>query len=122
MHLAFDGTGSVLRFQRVVATTGVSARIPGDKISLPTNTTSTDYREWITSAYLVWTKGAPEFLTEYDHVNHTNILTNQNANSDAFYAQAAYRLPWFEWWDVREDSIGAGVALLLHQVWPWVIP
>jgi hypothetical protein len=74
----------------------VGGSVYRDKISLPTNTTSTDYREWITSAYLVWTKGAPEFLTEYDHVNHTNILTSQNANSDAFYAQAAYRLPWFE--------------------------
>jgi hypothetical protein len=64
-----------------------------DKISLPGGP---DYREWISSAYLVWTKGAPEFLTEFDNVNHRNILTNQTANSDAFYSQFAYRLPWFE--------------------------
>jgi hypothetical protein len=64
-----------------------------DKITLPGGP---DYREWISSAYLTWTKGAPEFLTEFDNVNHRNILTNQTANSDAFYSQFAYRLPWFE--------------------------
>lgn len=64
-----------------------------DKISLPGGP---DYRELISTAYLVWTKGAPEFLTEFDNVNHRNILTNQTANSDAFYSQFAYRLPWFE--------------------------
>ena len=63
-----------------------------DKITLPT----ADYREWIANAYLVWTKGAPEFLAEFDNVNHRNIATNAIANSDAMYAQFAYRLPWFE--------------------------
>jgi hypothetical protein len=71
----------------------VGGSVYRDKITLPTGP---EYREWITSAYLVWTKGAPEFLTEFDNVNHRNILTNQNSNSDAFYAQFAYRLPWFE--------------------------
>jgi hypothetical protein len=32
-----------------------------------------------------------------------------------------YRLPEFEWWDVREDSIGAAVALVLHQIWPYAV-
>jgi len=64
-----------------------------DKISLPAGP---EYREWIANAYLVWTKGAPEFLTEFFNVNHRNILTNAVANSDAMYAQFAYRLPWFE--------------------------
>jgi hypothetical protein len=71
----------------------VGGSVYRDKISLPSGP---DYREWITSAYLTWTKGAPEFLTEFDNVNHRNTLTNQTANSDAFYAQFAYRLPWFE--------------------------
>jgi hypothetical protein len=71
----------------------VGSSVYRDKISLPSGP---DYREWITSAYLAWTKGAPEFLTEFDNVNHRNIFTNQTANSDAFYAQFAYRLPWFE--------------------------
>jgi hypothetical protein len=64
-----------------------------DKITLPTGP---EYREWIANAYLVWTKGAPEFLTEFFNVNHRNIQTNAVANSDAMYAQFAYRLPWFE--------------------------
>ena len=64
-----------------------------DKITL---TTGPEYREWIANAYLVWTKGAPEFLTEFFNVNHRNIQTNAVANSDAMYAQFAYRLPWFE--------------------------
>ena len=63
-----------------------------DKITFPT----ADYREWIANAYLVWTKGAPEFLAEFDNVNHRNIATNAIANSNAMYAQFAYRLPWFE--------------------------
>ena len=64
-----------------------------DKITLPTGP---EYREWIYSAYLTWTKGAPEFLGEFENVNHRNIATNAVANSDAFYTQVAYRLPWFE--------------------------
>jgi hypothetical protein len=71
----------------------VGGSVYRDKITLPTGP---EYREWITSAYLTWTKGAPEFLTEFDNVNHHNIFTNQDANSNAFYAQFAYRLPWFE--------------------------
>lgn len=82
-------------FARPVKAYGLEAggSVYRDKITLPAGP---EYREWITSAYLTWTKGAPEFLTEFDNVNHRNILTNQNANSDAFYAQFAYRLPWFE--------------------------
>jgi hypothetical protein len=64
-----------------------------DKITLKTGP---EYREWIANAYLVWTRGAPEFLTEFYNVNHRNIQTNAVANSDAMYAQFAYRLPWFE--------------------------
>jgi hypothetical protein len=64
-----------------------------DKISLPAGP---QYREWIANAYAVWTKGAPEFLAEFYNVNHSNIASKATANSDAMYAQFAYRLPWFE--------------------------
>src|SRR5215467_1976864 len=64
-----------------------------DKITLPTGP---NYREWISSAYLAWTKGAPEFLAEFDNVHHRNIATDAVANSNAFYVQFGYRLPWFE--------------------------
>jgi hypothetical protein len=73
----------------------LGASVYQDKITLP-SPISQDYREWIASAYLVWTKGSPEFLSEFDNVHHRNILTNQIANSDAFYVQFAYRLPWLE--------------------------
>jgi hypothetical protein len=56
----------------------------------------TDYREWITSAHVVWTKGAPEFLAEIANVNHRQVLTNRTSNSQGFYTQLGYRLPWFE--------------------------
>jgi hypothetical protein len=71
----------------------LGASVYRDKITLATGQ---NYREWISSAYLVWTKGSPEFISEFDNVNHRNILTNQVSNSDAFYVQFAYRLPWLE--------------------------
>ena len=71
----------------------VGGSVYRDKISLPAGP---EFREWISTAYLVWTKGAPEFLAEFDNVNHRNIATNAVANSNAMYAQFAYRLPWFE--------------------------
>jgi hypothetical protein len=64
-----------------------------DKITLPSGL---NYREWIGTGYLVWTKGAPEFLAEFDNVNHRNIVTNAVSNSNASYVQLGYRLPWFE--------------------------
>jgi Phosphate-selective porin O and P len=71
----------------------VGGSVYRDKISLPAGS---DYREWIASGYLTWSKGAPEFLAEFENVNHLNIATNAVANSDAFYVQFGYRLPWFE--------------------------
>ncbi|HKV61740.1 MAG TPA: porin [Candidatus Acidoferrum sp.] len=64
-----------------------------DKITLPSGL---NYSEWIGTGYLVWTKGAREFLAEFDNVNHRNIVTNAVSNSDASYVQFGYRLPWFE--------------------------
>ncbi|HKV25560.1 MAG TPA: hypothetical protein VJN93_13285 [Candidatus Acidoferrum sp.] len=71
----------------------VGGSVYRDKITL---SPSLNYREWIENAYVVWSKGAPEFLAEFNNVNHVNILTNAVSNSDAMYAQFAYRLPWFE--------------------------
>jgi hypothetical protein len=55
-----------------------------------------NFREWIASAHLVWTKEYPEFLAEFANVNHELILTGQSSNNQAFYVQLGYRLPWFE--------------------------
>src|SRR2546425_3109083 len=69
------------------------ASVYRDKITLAGGR---DFREWITSAHLVWTRGAPEFLAEFANVNHSQVLTNLTSNSQAFYVQMGYRLPWIE--------------------------
>jgi hypothetical protein len=85
----------------------VGASVYRDKISCQNNplvpvvpgcrlTNGRDYREWITSAHVVWTKGAPEFLAEFTNVNHRQVFTNLKTNSLGLYAQVGYRLPWFE--------------------------
>jgi hypothetical protein len=70
----------------------LGASVYRDKITLAGG----DFREWITAAHLVWTKETPEFLAEFANVNHRAVLTNLSTNSQAFYVQLAYRLPWFE--------------------------
>jgi hypothetical protein len=68
-----------------------------DKITLPNALPiGNNFREWISAAHVVWTKETPEFLAEFANVNHRNTLTNFVTNSQAFYVQVAYRLPWLE--------------------------
>lgn len=52
-------------------------------------------REWIQSAHIVWTKENPEFIAEFANVSHHPIFGGPTANSQAWYIQTAYRLPWF---------------------------
>lgn len=60
----------------------IGARVYRDKTTLLVPNDQ-GFREWIASAYLVWTKGRPEFLSEFDYVHHRNIFTTQITNSDA---------------------------------------
>jgi hypothetical protein len=53
-------------------------------------------REWIENAYVTWTKGRPEVLAEFTNVRHGDIQTDHVWNSQAYYVQMAYRLPWQE--------------------------
>jgi len=53
-----------------------------------------NFDEWISSAHLVWTKEKPEFLSEFSNVYHRDLQTQRSYNSQAFYVQLAYRLPW----------------------------
>jgi hypothetical protein len=72
------------------------------------------FRELITSAHIVWSRGAPEFLTEFAHVRHQSELTNEVFNSQAAYIQFGYRLPgvarkWkpyyrFEWSNISPSD------------------
>jgi hypothetical protein len=50
-------------------------------------------REWIESAHVVWTKETPEILAEFANVHHS-IFGGPVANSQAYYIQGAYRLPY----------------------------
>jgi hypothetical protein len=53
-------------------------------------------QEWISSAYLVWYKERPEFISEFFNVNHRLTATGISTNDQAWYAQFAYRLPYAE--------------------------
>jgi len=68
-----------------------------DKIKpAPALPSGSDFREWITSAHIAYTKESPEFLAEFANVHHQNVLTNFVTNSQAYYVQVGYRLPWLE--------------------------
>jgi hypothetical protein len=52
-------------------------------------------REWIESAHVVWSKETPEVIAEFANVTHQPANGGPVANSQAWYLQTAYRLPWF---------------------------
>jgi hypothetical protein len=53
-------------------------------------------QELISSAHIVWVRETPEFLAEFANVRHFVPQNGQTFNSQAYYFQVAYRLPWFE--------------------------
>lgn len=53
-------------------------------------------RELINSAHIVWIHETPEFLAEFANVRHYIPQTGQTFNSQGYYIQMAYRLPWFD--------------------------
>jgi hypothetical protein len=56
-----------------------------------------DFREWITSGHLVYARDNFELIGEVANVHHLPLgLAPVAANSVAWYAQTAYRLPWLE--------------------------
>jgi hypothetical protein len=59
--------------------------------------TGTRGREWIESGHIVWQKENPEFIAEFANETH-QYPGGLTANSQAFYAQVAYRLPRFTKW------------------------
>lgn len=56
----------------------------------------TNYGEWIAAGHLVWTGEAPEFLAEFAHARQRSDLTGRIFDSQAGYAQIAYRIPIWE--------------------------
>ena len=66
-----------------------------DKITpVPALTGSPTFGEWISSAQIAWTHETPEFPSEFANVHHRDNLTGLVYNSQAYYVQLAYRLPW----------------------------
>jgi hypothetical protein len=65
----------------------------GDEI---TTTSAPRTQELISSAHIIWLHESPEILAEFANVHHRVEQTGQTFNSQAFYIQVAYRLPWDE--------------------------
>ncbi|OLD17625.1 MAG: hypothetical protein DMG86_10640 [Acidobacteria bacterium] len=66
-----------------------------DKITpIPALTGTPSFGEWISSAQIAWTHETPELISEFANVHHRNNLTGNIYNSQAYYIQLAYRLPW----------------------------
>ncbi len=82
-------------FSRPAALRGlqVGGAVYRDKLSAASRP---EVRELITSAHIVWTREKPEFLAEFSNVHHRDIFTGRVFNSQAYYFQVAYRLPWQE--------------------------
>lgn len=54
------------------------------------------FGETITSARLVYTGEQPEIIAEAFNVQHVGLNTPGEWDSQAWYAQVGYRLPWFD--------------------------
>ena len=65
----------------------------GDEI---TSGTLPRTQELISAAHIVWVREDPEFLAEFANVRHYVPQTGQTFNSQAYYVQLAYRLPWLD--------------------------
>ena len=63
-----------------------------DRVSLPG---SPEFDERITAAHVVWQHEDPEVIAEIANVRHQAVGGSDAVSSLAYYAQAAYRLPWF---------------------------
>jgi class 3 adenylate cyclase len=51
--------------------------------------------EWIQSGHIVWQKENPEFIAEFSNVAHRTVASSKQFNSQAWYVQTAYRLPFW---------------------------
>jgi hypothetical protein len=73
----------------------VGGAVYGDEINpTPALTGNPAFSELISSAHIIWTSETPEFLSEFANVHHRDSLTGTVYNSQAYYVQLAYRLPW----------------------------
>jgi len=52
------------------------------------------FDEMILSAHLIWNKENPEVISEISQIHHDAKTSGKAFDHQAFYLQAAYRLPW----------------------------
>jgi hypothetical protein len=71
----------------------VGASVYRDEI---TPSAGREVREWIQAGHVVWQKENPEIIAEFANVTHTALNGSTQSNSQAWYVQAAYRLPIFQ--------------------------
>jgi hypothetical protein len=63
-----------------------------DRITLA----SRSFDEWTTSGHLVWSREDPEFIAEVANVHHRELGGQASFDSQAYYIQLGYRLPFWE--------------------------
>jgi hypothetical protein len=73
----------------------VGGSVYHDLLSFPAPTPFA-VREFVEAGHIVWNKETPEFIAEFANVHHRKTDTGAMFNSQAFYVQVAYRLPWLE--------------------------
>src|SRR5262245_14473827 len=55
-----------------------------------------NFREWITSAHVVWSRETPEIIAEFANVRHENLtVSSPRSNSQANSVKPGYRWPIF---------------------------
>ncbi len=75
----------------------VGGSVYRDRVTLENpNKTFSNFGEWIESAHVVYSKENPELLSEFANIHHNRLGVPEVSNSQAWYLQLAYRLPWFE--------------------------
>ncbi len=50
-----------------------------------------EFREWISSAHVVWSRENPEFIAEFANTNHQELDGSGGVNTQAAYVHMAYR-------------------------------
>lgn len=71
----------------------VGGSVYRDKIGLGKNL---NFGETIEAAHIIYSKEKPELLAEFANIHHERLNGSGTFNSQAWYVQVGYRLPWFE--------------------------
>lgn len=62
---------------------------------IPVEADGSELDEQMLSAFVVYESEKPEIIAEYFHIRHDDPVTGRETTNVAWYAQLAWRLPWF---------------------------